>query len=116
MNLIFDLDGTLINSLPGIAQSLNCALEQNQLPTHSIKAIREFIGNGSRILCQRATTSTDEATVDKIEAAFKAHYQELWKSGTEIYPPIFSRNQPFRGWKVQCVAVTPSIRRTGGLS
>lgn len=89
MNLIFDLDGTLINSLPGIAKSLNCALEQNQLPSHSIKAIREFIGNGSRTLCQRATTKpTDETTIDKIEAAFKVHYQKLWKSGTEIYPGI----------------------------
>ncbi|MGJ8658019.1 MAG: HAD family hydrolase [Akkermansiaceae bacterium] len=88
MNLIFDLDGTLINSLPGIAQSLNSALEQNHLPTHSLEAIREFIGNGSRTLCERAATSADQATVDKIEASFKVHYQELWKSGTEIYPGI----------------------------
>lgn len=88
MNLIFDLDGTLINSLPGIAQSLNRALEQNHLPTHSIQDIREFIGDGSRTLCKRAATSANETTIDQIEAAFKVHYQELWKSGTEIYPGI----------------------------
>lgn len=88
MNLIFDLDGTLINSLPGIAQSLNNSLEQLNLPTHSIEAIREFIGGGSRTLCERAAKTVDSKTIDQIEAAFKVHYTNLWKSGTEIYPGI----------------------------
>lgn len=88
MKIIFDLDGTLINSLPGIANSLNKSLEQLQLPTHSIKAIREFIGSGSRTLCERAAKSADITTIDQIEAAFKIHYQQLWKTGTEIYPGI----------------------------
>jgi phosphoglycolate phosphatase len=88
MNLIFDLDGTLINSLPGIAQSLNRSLEQYHLPTHSVEDIREFIGSGSRTLCQRAADSPDKATLNLLESAFMSHYQELWKSGTEIYPGI----------------------------
>ena len=90
MNLIFDLDGTLINSLPGIAQSLNRALEQHQFQTHTIEDIEEFIGNGSRTLCQRASahTSEDEETIDLLDAAFKINYQELWKDGTEIYAGI----------------------------
>jgi len=88
MNLIFDLDGTLINSLPGIAQSLNRSLKQYHLPTHSVEAIREFIGSGSRTLCQRAADSPDKATIDLLESAFMSHYQELWKSGTEIYSGI----------------------------
>ncbi|MEZ7955782.1 MAG: HAD family hydrolase [Rubritalea sp.] len=88
MNLIFDLDGTLINSLPGIAQSLNRSLEQYHLPTHSVEGIREFIGSGSRTLCQRAAGSPDKATIDLLESAFMSHYQELWKSGTEIYSGI----------------------------
>ena len=88
MKIIFDLDGTLINSLPGIANSLNASLEQLQLPTHSIEDIRGFIGSGSRTLCERAAKSADSATIDQIEAAFKIHYQQLWKSGTEIYPGI----------------------------
>ena len=92
MNLIFDLDGTLINSLPGIAQSLNRSLEQYNFPSHSIEAIRGFIGSGSRMLCQRAVTPNSEApninTVDKLEEAFKINYQKLWKSGTELYSGI----------------------------
>lgn len=88
MNLIFDLDGTLIDSLPGIADSLNRSLEQNSLPTHTLTDIRDFIGNGSRTLCDRAANFPDKATLDLLESAFMANYQELWKSGTEIYPGI----------------------------
>lgn len=88
MNLIFDLDGTLINSLPGIAQSLNNSLKQCNLPTHSIDDVREFIGSGSRMLCQRAAKSAETATIDLLEEAFKAHYQNLWQEGTQLYSGI----------------------------
>ena len=88
MNLIFDLDGTLINSLPGIAQSLNRSLEQHNHPTHDLEAVRAFIGSGSRMLCQRSVTSPSVETVDKLEAAFKENYQKLWKAGTDIYSGI----------------------------
>jgi phosphoglycolate phosphatase len=88
MNFIFDLDGTLINSLPGIAQSLNCSLEQYQFPTHSVEDIMQFIGSGSRTLCERAAASPNEATLNLLESAFMSNYQELWKSGTDIYPGI----------------------------
>jgi len=88
MNLIFDLDGTLINSLPGIAQSLNRSLEQYELPTHNLEAVRAFIGSGSRMLCQRAVKSPSTEIVDKLEAAFKENYQKLWKAGTDVYADI----------------------------
>jgi len=88
MNIIFDLDGTLINSLPGIAHSLNRSLEQLHLPTHDLETIKKFIGSGSRVLCQRAVNTASESTIDKLNVAFQSHYQELWKSGTEIYPGI----------------------------
>lgn len=88
MNLIFDLDGTLINSLPGIANSLNRALSQYNLPTHSIEEVEGFIGDGSRTLCERAAPTVDQDKVDLLESGFKTNYQELWRSGTEIYSGI----------------------------
>ena len=42
---IFDLDGTLVESLPGIATALNRALAAHDLPTHPESAVRNFIGN-----------------------------------------------------------------------
>ena len=87
--MIFDLDGTLVDSLPGIAASLNHALRKNGFPEHPKKAVRGFIGNGSRILVKRAIPAqSPDALVDAIEADFKVHYDETWSQGTHIYPEI----------------------------
>ena len=50
---IFDLDGTLVDSLPGIALSLNRALAARGFPAHPAERVRTFIGNGSWMLCRR---------------------------------------------------------------
>lgn len=88
MNLIFDLDGTLIDSLPGIACTLNRSLNEHNFPTHNLSDIRNFIGDGSRTLCDRAANFPGKSTLDSLESAFISHYKNLWKSGTEIYPGI----------------------------
>ncbi len=87
--LIFDLDGTLIDSLQGIAHSLNQALAEHSLPTHCESAVMKFIGNGARVLAQRALPEgASEEEIRKIEAAFKTHYASTWPSGTVAYPGI----------------------------
>ncbi len=88
MHLIFDLDGTLINSLPGIANSLNAALAENNLPEHDTETVRGFIGDGSYVLCERAAPSLDSASIDAIDAAFRENYAKLWQDGTVIYDGI----------------------------
>lgn len=87
--LIFDLDGTLVDSLQGIAASLNHALALSGLPVHSQEVVRGFIGNGVKILIRRASPAdADEALLDTVERAFKAHYDPSWQTGTIIYPGI----------------------------
>ena len=87
--LIFDLDGTLVDSLRGIAASLNQALAASGLPVHPPEAVRGFIGNGSRILIHRAApTDADEALIDQVEQAFKADYDLTWPDGTTAYDGI----------------------------
>jgi phosphoglycolate phosphatase len=87
--LIFDLDGTLVDSLPGIAASLNRSLELHGLPAHSNAAVRSFVGNGVRMLVQRAVPAgTDPASIDSLVALFKKDYDQSWKSGTQAYPGI----------------------------
>ena len=48
---VFDLDGTLVDSIPGIARGLNLALKALGYPEHSVDAIREMVGKGARELC-----------------------------------------------------------------
>ena len=87
--LIFDLDGTLVDSLAGIAASLNHALAAAKLPTHSLSMVRGFIGNGARILIQRAApASADEDLVETLENAFKDHYHLHWSAGTAPYDGV----------------------------
>lgn len=87
--MIFDLDGTLVDSLQGIAASLNHALALSGLPVHAHAAVRGFIGNGVQILIRRASPAdADEALLDRVERDFKAHYDLGWQAGTIIYPGI----------------------------
>ena len=85
--LIFDLDGTLVDSLPGIAGSLNRALEGLKLPTHTRKDVRDFIGNGSLELVRRVLPAGSDLaeTGDK---AFKEDYAVTWPDGTYPYTGI----------------------------
>ena len=88
--LIFDLDGTLVDSLPGIAEALNAALEGNGLHGHSEQAIRTFIGNGLETTVRRACPAgnNDETLVARLVESFHQHYQSTWRSRTLVYPRI----------------------------
>lgn len=87
--LIFDLDGTLVDSLQGIASALNHALGQSGLPIHSPDAVRGFIGNGARVLIERGVpVGSSEMLIDTVENAFKAAYEVAWPQGTTPYPGI----------------------------
>jgi phosphoglycolate phosphatase len=87
--LIFDLDGTLVDSLDGIAASLNHALHASNLPTHSHDAVRGFIGNGARVLIERGTPAgSADSLIEVVEQAFKAHYDLHWPAGTIAYNGI----------------------------
>ena len=89
MSLIFDLDGTLVDSLPGIAASLNRALERSGLAVHVESDVRRFIGNGSRELVRRALpTGSDEGLLLEVEAGFMEDYAVTWPLGTPPYQGI----------------------------
>lgn len=95
--LIFDLDGTLVDSLPGIAASLNHALDGMGFGVHVDADVRRFIGNGSWVLAKRAAPAgSPDDVIDALEIAFKAHYDLNWIHGTVPYPGVPEMLAEFR--------------------
>lgn len=87
--LIFDLDGTLVESLPGIAASLNRALALHGLPGHGDAAVRGFIGDGARMLVTRAlATGTAALHLESVLQCFAEDYSASWQQGTRPYDGI----------------------------
>lgn len=86
--LIWDLDGTLVESLPGIALAANQALAAHRHPTHDSTAIRSFIGDGSWMLMRRALPEAEKSEIDKINTSFKTFYLDTWRHNTTIFSGI----------------------------
>lgn len=86
---VFDLDGTLLDTLQDLANSVNYALRQHGMPEHSIDDIRRFVGNGVRLLMERAVP--DGAQNPRFEAAFatfRQHYMQHSLDTTRPYDGI----------------------------
>ena len=84
--LIFDLDGTLVDSLPGIATALNHALDDLNLPNHSQDVVETFIGDGLLNLIVRALGQDATHHQEALLESFQTHYSVDWKVGTHPYP------------------------------
>lgn len=87
--IIFDLDGTLLNTLEDLADSVNYALASNGFGMRSIEEVRMFVGNGIRKLIERAVPdNTDIETVDSVFETFKSHYLGNMMNKTKPYDGI----------------------------
>ena len=70
--VVFDLDGTLLNTLPDIAGAMNRVLNRFGLPGHPEESFKRFTGNGARKLCERALGSRQ----DMLESVYPAYLKE----------------------------------------
>lgn len=87
--VIFDLDGTLLNTLDDLTDSINAALKKNGFPTHTLEAVKTFIGSGAEMLVRRALAPvTDEQTVKNVHLDFKEIYSQMMKNKTAPYDGI----------------------------
>ena len=88
--VIFDLDGTLLNTIADLGTATNHALEQNGYPTHPIDAYPFMVGNGVRRLIERAipSESRTDHNVDALLADFRSYYDEHLCDLTKPYPGI----------------------------
>ena len=86
---IFDLDGTLLDTLGDLASSVNYALRTHNMPEHSIDDVRRFVGNGVRLLMERAVPDgAANPHFDETFATFRQHYMEHSLDTTRPYDGI----------------------------
>jgi phosphoglycolate phosphatase len=87
--LIFDLDGTLVDSLRGIADTLNRTLTAHGLPGHSDANVRTFVGDGlANLILRSLPQGSDQRLLDSVLPLYRQDYERSWKQGSQPYPGI----------------------------
>ena len=87
--IIFDLDGTLLDTLQDLCLSVNYALRRCGFPERSLEEVRTFVGNGVRMLIHRAVPQdTPQPEEEACFQEFRAHYVLHCQDHTRPYPGI----------------------------
>lgn len=86
---IFDLDGTILDTLEDLADAVNYALGECGCPLRTIEEVRRFVGNGIRKLIERAVPAgLTEEEINRVHQIFSAYYQEHCADKTRPYEGI----------------------------
>jgi phosphoglycolate phosphatase len=86
--ILFDLDGTLVDSLPDITVALNHALEIHAFPTHSASDIGRMVGDGVHELMTRALPSGNDAMIDSMVRTYRDYYDQHLTDHTRPYARV----------------------------
>ena len=110
--IIFDLDGTLLDTLADLAEGTNYALRVNGFPERTLDEIRRFVGNGARRLIERAVPDGQmEAALEKVRQDFNVYYKIHCKDHTGPYPGIMEMLQELvqQGYSLGVVSNKPDF-------
>lgn len=105
--IIFDLDGTLLNTLDDLCDSVNYALDKFGFPVRSIEEVRTFVGNGVKKLMERSVPlNTSNDTIDQCLTIFKEHYSNNMRIKTKPYEGIYETLNSLKekGYKLAIVS------------
>lgn len=104
---IFDLDGTILNTLEDLADSTNYALSVHNMPERTIDEVRRFVGNGIHKLIERAVPqgSTDEQ-IERVFVTFKEYYKDHCAVKTRPYDGIMELMKTLREKEVLTAVVS----------
>lgn len=86
--VLFDLDGTLLNTLDDLTDALNHTMRRFNHPSHTAEEVRSFVGNGVRKLIQRALPDPDSAETDAAVLEFKRYYTDHCNVRTHPYEGV----------------------------
>ena len=110
--IIFDLDGTLLDTLKDLAEGTNYALRKNGFPERTIDEIRRFVGNGARKLIERAVPDGQvETALEWVRQDFDVYYKIHCKDHTGPYPGIMEMLQELirKGYMLGVVSNKPDF-------
>ena len=107
--LIFDLDGTLIDSRQDLANSVNLVRRNFNLPEFSLNEVMEYVGDGAQKLIQRAFPNKSQEGLDKALNIFKAHYQKHIFDNTVLYPGVSETLSYFKNKKKAIISNKPVL-------
>lgn len=105
--IIFDLDGTVLDTLEDLADSLNVILDRHQYPQRTLPEVREFVGNGIRMLIKRAVPQALPASeLDGLHQEFIEYYQQNCMIKTKPYEgiPELLREMRGRGYRTAIIS------------
>jgi len=127
IGILFDLDGTLLDSLQDISDAVNHNLEQFGYPTRSVQEVRSFLGNGARDLIGKSIGSKDSSEIDRVFSVYLPYYEEHSLDKTkpfdgiletllqlgEKYPIGIVSNKPDAATKLLCSQFFPRVYCVG---
>ena len=105
--LIFDLDGTLLDTLQDLAAATNYTLRKNGFPERTTDEVRMFVGNGIRKLIERAVPAgTSVAVQERVYADFNVYYKAHCADTTCTYPGVLQLLEEARALGCQTAIVS----------
>lgn len=93
--IIFDLDGTLVNTLEDIAASVNFTLQKLGRPLIPVDSVRQYVGDGVEMLMRRALSGSDEFLPDAV-GIYKVHHSRNLLVRSRLYPSVTEVLEHFR--------------------
>ena len=108
--VVFDLDGTLLDTLGDLAGSVNYALRKHGLRECSLQEVRSFLGNGIVRLMQNAVKNAVEGVAfEEVFQTFRSHYLEHCLDTTQPYPGILPMMEKLRESGVKIAIVSNKL-------
>lgn len=106
-SVIFDLDGTLLSTLGDLHTAVCAALSSNGMPVRTLDEVRSFLGNGIRLLIERAVPAgTDKAAVDSVFESFKKYYGDHCEDTTAPYEGVLCLLEKLKSDRIKCAIVS----------
>ena len=107
---IFDLDGTILDTIADLTTAVNDGLAKEGLPLRPVDDIRRFVGNGIHKTIERAVQpGTDAAAIERIYDNFNAYYPEHCADLTRPYPGIRELVERLRAAGVKTAVVSNKV-------